>query len=185
MKLFKAGLSGLAAIIFLGLTCTVGGSSSAEGQLHWQLRKKEELHVRIVAMALTLPRSSFFTTHEVFIAEKQLDKDKEEWSLVKLVYQFLPYQPRLSEYGMDYSRVHELRAVRDPECDETLAKMTPEKTQDDESPAPAFKYSTDSPISDLERRRTPLPCYETSADDYSKSFREELPRPDPTLQVRH
>ena len=43
---------------------------------------------------------------------------------IKLVFSFLPYQPRLSESGSDYSVVHEIAASRDPDCDQTVAQLT-------------------------------------------------------------
>ncbi len=162
------------AIVFLAVTCATSTDEVAQAQLRWPgSHKKEQLRVRLVALALADPRSSFFTTHEEFVAEKEIGH--EEWSLIKLVYTFLPYQPRLSESGLDYSLVHEISARRDTGCDETLAQMTrgPEQTPID------LKYAADSPTKDLERRRTPLPCYETTADDYGKTDREPTPAPPP------
>ena len=80
------------------------------------------MRVRLVAVAISLPRSSFFKSHEVFVAETEIGHD--EWSLIKLVFTFLPYQPRLSESGFDYSVVHEVSASRDPDCDQTVAQLT-------------------------------------------------------------
>jgi hypothetical protein len=170
-----------AAVIFLVAMCVIGANETAHSQLRWPTAKKEPVHVRLVALALADPRSSFFTTREVFVAEKQIGH--EEWSLIKLVYTFLPYQPRLSESGLDYSLVHEFSALRNATCDETLAQMTsgPDRSQLE------LKYAADSPSKDLERRRTPLPCYETTADDYNKSDREPIPpppEPDPSLSRR-
>jgi hypothetical protein len=162
----------LTAVIFLVAPCLIS-SQAAEAQLRWPAAKKEALHVRLVALALAYPRSSFFTTREVFVAEKEIGHD--EWSLIKLVYTFLPYQPRLSESGLDYSLVHEFSALRNTTCDETLAQMTsgPDRSRLD------LKYAADSPTKDLERRRTALPCYETTADDYNKTDREPIPQPPP------
>jgi hypothetical protein len=162
------------ALMFLATTCVIGENERAEAQLRWATSKKEPLHVRLVALALADPRSSFFTTREVFVAEKEVGH--EEWSLIKLVYTFLPYQPRLSEAGLDYSLVHEISALRDTGCDETLAQIT---SRGPDQPQAALKYATDSPTRDLERRRTPLPCYETTADDYSKADHEPIPSPPP------
>lgn len=163
----------IVAIIFLATSCTIGSPQRATAQLRWQASKKEPMHVRLVALALADPRSSFFTTREVFVAEKEIGH--EEWSLIKLVYTFLPYQPRLSESGLDYSLVHQFSAQRNTTCDETLAQISsgPGQAQFD------LKYAADSPAKDLERRRTPLPCYETTADDYSKADREPIPAPPP------
>jgi hypothetical protein len=161
------------AIISLIGTCVIGTPHRAEAQLRWGNSKKEDLRVRLVALATADPRSSFFTTREVFVAEKEVGH--EEWSLIKLVFTFLPYQPRLSESGLDYSLVHEFSAQRDSACDETLAQMTsgPDHQQLN------LKYAAASPTKDLERRRTPLPCYQTTADDYTKADREPIPAPPP------
>ncbi len=160
-------------IMILIATCVIGSRDRAQAQLRWPSSKKEEMRVRLVALATADPRSSFFTTREVFVAEREIGH--EEWSLIKLVFTFLPYQPRLSEAGLDYSLVHEFSALRDPVCDETLAQMTsgPDHVQQN------LKYAADSPTKDLERRRTPLPCYQTTADDYAKTNREPIPAPPP------
>ena len=141
------------AILVLIATCVIGSQERAQAQLRWPGSKKEEMHVRLVALATADPRSSFFTTREVFVAEREIGH--EEWSLIKLVFTFLPYQPRLSDSGLDYSLVHAFSAQRDSACDETLAQMTsgPDHKQLN------LKYATASPARDLERRRTPLPCY--------------------------
>lgn len=162
----------IAMIVLIG-TCVIGKQECAQAQLRWSGSKKEGMRVRLVALATADPRSSFFTTHEVFVAEREISH--EEWSLIKLVFTFLPYQPRLSESGLDYSLVHEFSALRDPVCDETLAQMTSGPDHEQLN----LKYAADSPAKDLERRRTPLPCYQTTADDYSKMDREPIPQPPP------
>ena len=126
--------------------------------------------MRIVALAWSHPRSSFFENEEVFIAEKELTKD--ETRLVKLVYGFLPYQPRLSDYGLEYDTMHELRAARDADCDETLGQMTVGQIGDWRQPRSELRYSKDAPRLNLERHKSVLPCYLTNADDYARSLRE-------------
>jgi hypothetical protein len=160
----------LAVIISFVVTCHLGGPKAARGDLQWQSAQKESVRLRLVALAWNHPRSSFSANEEVFIAEKQLDK--EESRLVKLVYNFLPYQPRLSDYGMDYSTIHELRAVRDPGCDETLAQLTGGSVGDWRQEQSALKYTTDAPALNLARSKSHLPCYVTNADDYSRPVLE-------------
>jgi len=171
MKLIRFATSSLSLLVL----CGVCGPKGAHGQLQWQEPKKEVMHLRLVALAWNHPRSSFFASEEVFIGEKQLAK--EESRLVKLVYDFLPYQPRLSEYGMDYMTMHELRAVRDPRCDETLAHLATGQQGDWRQPRSQLKYSTDAPALNPQRHRTPLPCYLTNADDYSRPLHEALDDP--------
>src|SRR5436305_1865441 len=110
------------ALLFLAAICIWGLGGQTEGQLRWpDPPKKAPMRVRLVAIALALPRTSFFSTHEVLVAEAEIAHD--EWSLIKLVFTFLPYQPRISETGFDYSMVHELSAWRDPDCDETVVQL--------------------------------------------------------------
>jgi len=47
----------------------------------------------------------------------------KEGFLHRHLYSFLPYQPRLSERGLDYATIHELQAFREPGCDQTVADM--------------------------------------------------------------
>jgi hypothetical protein len=164
-------------VAFLAITSVICGPEMLHGQLRWQWPKKESMRLRLVALAWNHPRSSFFASEEVFIAEKQLTKDESR--LVKLVFEFLPYQPRLSDYGLDYSVSHEMRAARDPQCDETLAKLMTGEVGDWRQQSSSLKYSTDAPALNLTRHRNPLPCYVTDADDYTKAVSEptELPAP--------
>jgi hypothetical protein len=168
------------ALLFLAATCIGGSGGQAEGQLRWpDPPKKAPMRVRLVAVALALPRSSFFSSYEVFVAETEIGH--EEWSLIKLVFTFLPYQPRLSESGFDYSVVHQVSAWRDPDCDETIAQLTARSQPDRHEP---LVYSRNVPREDLDRRHIPLPCYETNADEYIKaSFEPVAPPPKPPEPV--
>src|SRR6266700_4102115 len=98
-------------VIVAAILCSDVGRQRASAELHWQNQKKEHLRIRLVALAIAYPRSGYFPSQEVFVAEQQIEKD--ETRLVKLVYNFLPYQPRLSEYGMEYTTAHEIRATRE------------------------------------------------------------------------
>lgn len=168
------------AVLFLAATCVGGPGRPAEGQLRWDYPpKKAPIRVRLVAVAISLPRSSFFKSAEVFVAETEVGH--EEWSLIKLVFTFLPYEPRLSESGFDYSVVHEFSASRDESCDQTIAELTARSLPDRHEP---LIYSRNVPKEDLERKRSPLPCYETSADEYIKSSFEPIaPPPEPPEPV--
>jgi len=156
-------------LVFL-LLCGIGGPDHARAELHWQVQRRETLRVRLIALAEADPRSSFFSTHEVFVAAQQLSEDESR--LVKLVYAFLPYQPRLSEYSFDYSVVHDLRATRDPSCDQTLAQIT---TDERTRAQVALKYSADSPVLNTRRHHSALPCYSTTPQDYTKTIHRPAP----------
>lgn len=158
-------------MVLMAAVCLLAASESARGNLPWPAAKKESMRLRIVALAWNHSRSSFFGSEEIFVAEKELTKD--ETRLVKLVYEFLPYQPRLSEQGLNYSTLHELRAVRDPQCDETLAQVTIGQQGDWRQAQSQLKYSTDAPTLNLSRHKAPLPCYVTNAEDYTKPIHSE------------
>src|SRR5438309_6116067 len=123
---------------------------AADGQLRWSHQQKHEIEVRLIALAEAYPRSSVFATDEVFVAEQELSK--EESRFIKLVYDFLPYEPPLSSYGLDYSLVHKVHAVRDTSCDESLWQMRSLIEQQRQSHATPsdWKYALESPISDLD-----------------------------------
>jgi hypothetical protein len=124
----------------------------------------EEMPLRLIGMAMALPTSSYFSNYEVFIAERKLSKGLAQ--LIKLVYVSLPYQRRLSEYGVDNTKVYKLRVSRDRSCDESLIQMTwPEG-----DPHPDMHNAADSPALSAEDRKNMLPCYRTTADDYRKAI---------------
>jgi len=157
--------------------CIGGSGKEAEG-LHWpDSPQKARIRVRLVAVALALPRTSFFSNLEVLVAEKEIGQ--EEFSLIKLVFTYLPYQPRLSESGFNYSVVHEISAWRNLDCDETVAQLTTRSFPDRHEP---MIYARNAPRQDLDLRRIPLPCYETRADDYIKSSLEPMPPPPEALE---
>ncbi len=124
----------------------------------------EEMPLRLIGLAMALPNSSYFSNYEVYIAERRLRKNLTE--LVKLVYVYLPYQRRLSEYGVDNSKVYKLLVSRDRSCDESLMQMTwPEA-----DPHPDAQNPADSPALSTEDKKSMLPCYRTTADDYRKAI---------------
>jgi hypothetical protein len=167
MKSFPIPFLLLAGAFFV----LISGTSTADGQLHWS-SKKEPIEVRLIALAVAYPRSSFFANDEVFIAEQQLAK--EESRFIKLVYDFLPYQAPLSSYGLDYSLVHVVRAVRDTSCDESLWQMRSlqRRGRRVDGLDTAWKYSQYSPIADLDYRQARLRCYRTTSDDYERAMHE-------------
>jgi hypothetical protein len=116
----------------------------------------EEFPLRLVSLALPTQGSSFFSNYEVFIAERRLPRGQAQ--LIKLVYTFLPYQKRLSEYIQSNARVYTLRVTRDATCDESLMQMTWSDTGGDDSMFPGAD------------RNSKLPCYRTSAEDYQRAL---------------
>lgn len=165
--------SSLALSIFFAVASLVALPGRAHAQLPWpDIPKKAPLRFRVVAVALADPRSSYFSSHEVLIAETEIAH--EEWSLIKVVYEFLPYQPRLSESGFDYSLIYEFSATRDDTCDESLDQIT--AIQSSTKRPISLRYAQDSPLQDLDGRHSRvLPCYKTSADDFSRAVRQPVP----------
>jgi len=138
----------------------VGGSNADRGLDN----VVEELPLHIVGLAFALPSTSFSSSYEVFIAEKELSGHKVQ--LIKLVYWFLPYQQRLSEYHPDASRMYKLRVTRDHACDESLLHMAISPTGQVYS---GSHLPADSLPLSPENRNIDLPCYRTTADDYRKA----------------
>jgi hypothetical protein len=124
----------------------------------------EEMPLRLIGLAMALPNSSYFSNYEVYIAERKLRKNLTE--LVKLVYVYLPYQRRLSEYGVDQSKVFKLLVSRDHTCDESLMQMTWPETDR----PPDAHNATDAPGLSTADKKGMLPCYRTTADDYRKAM---------------
>ena len=124
----------------------------------------EEMPLRLIGLAMALPNSSYFSNYEVYIAERKLRKNLTE--LVKLVYVYLPYQRRLSEYGVDQSKVFKLLVSRDHSCDESLMQMTWPET---DRPPDAHNVA-DAPGLSAADKKSMLPCYRTTADDYRKAM---------------
>jgi hypothetical protein len=125
---------------------------------------KEEFLVRFIAPALALPNSSYFSNYEVYVAERVIAKGEEE--LIKLIYMSLPYQPRLSEYGLNNTTVYKLRVSRDRSCDETLMQMTwPESNA-----SPGGHNADQNPVLSPNGQNGVVPCYRTTADDYQRAL---------------
>jgi hypothetical protein len=172
------------ALVLAALVVCLNGQP-ARAELHWEAEQREQLHLRLVALATAYPRSSVFSTDEVFIAEQQVSHNESR--LVKLVYTFLPYQPRLSEYGLDYSLVHELSALREPACDESLRQlMTVRKRDGNEisEGSAELKYSVDSPVLDVKHERGILHCYRTTPEEYAKAIHDPVQHPQFSLKLR-
>ena len=116
--------------------------------------------MRVIGLALKLPSTSYFSNYEVFFAERRVGKAQAE--LIKLVYVYLPYQRRLTEYGLNDTKVFKLRVIRDPSCDESLLQMTWPEAEQAQNKAAGTNGDTGGK----------LPCYRTTADDYKRAMGE-------------
>jgi hypothetical protein len=124
----------------------------------------QDVQLRVITLTWAPSRSSYFSSFEVFIAEKWLNKKESEF--IKLVYEFLPYQQRLSEYGFQDLKVRRLRVTRDSTCDESLMQMA--WPEGENGPAGSH-HSGDALASTSTDRNNALPCYRTTADDYRRA----------------
>ncbi len=126
----------------------------------------EELPLGLLGVVFAAPGTSFFSNFEVFVAKRRV---KDQLQLIKLVYEFLPYQKRLSEYDLNNQpqRVIKLRVTPDPSCDESLGQMIqahtdPQAPATDHTKLPAVLRSTDL--------NAVLPCYRTTAGDFQQAM---------------
>lgn len=168
MKSLRIPVLWISGVVFLLLS----EIPAADGQLRWFHPRKQEIEVRLIALAIAYPRTSFFANDEVFVAEQELGKDESRF--IKLVYDFLPYQSPLSDSGLNYFLVHKVNAVRDTSCDESLWQMRSlmqERRRSEQTDA-KWKYAAESPISDLDHRQARLRCYRTTSDDYEKALNQ-------------
>jgi hypothetical protein len=125
----------------------------------------QELPVNLIGLVLALPGTSYFSNYEVFVARRRTSQDATV--LIKLVYEFLPYQKRLSDYDMKNTKVYKLTVVRDATCDETLAQMF--RPQIDEA-HPGKQYTLDPAVLGPNNPNAVLMCYRTTADEFRKSI---------------
>jgi hypothetical protein len=143
---------------------TEGGSSTTAGNGD-SSASVEELPLGLLGVVFAAPGTSFFSNFEVFIAKRRVGKDMQ---LIKLVYEFLPYQRRLSEYDLNNlpPRVIKLKVTADPSCDESLGQMIASHT-DETHPAENAKL----PAALLAYNQTAvLSCYRTTATEFQKAM---------------
>ena len=133
----------------------------------------EELPLGFLGVVFAAPGTSFFSNFEVFVARRRVGKDQLQ--LIKLVYEFLPYQRRLSEYDLNNlpPRVIKLRVTPDPSCDESLGQVIQSHTD----PAlPATQYPKLPAALRSADLSAVLPCYRTTADDFQKAMSMSRPQ---------
>jgi hypothetical protein len=127
----------------------------------------EELPLGFLGLVLAAPGTSYFSNFEVFVAKRRVAKGQLE--LIKLVYQFLPYQKRLSEYDLNNlpARVIKLRVIPDPSCNEALGEII----QPSPDPArPVTEYPKLPAVLSSADVNQVLQCYRTNADDFQKAM---------------
>lgn len=130
----------------------------------------EELPLGLIGVVFAAPGTSYFSNFEVFVAKRRVrDKNSDQLQLIKLVYEFLPYQRRLSEYDLNNqpARVVKLRVTPDPSCDESLGQMILSHT---DATTPAAEYSKLPAALRSSDLSAVLPCYRTTAGDFQKAM---------------
>jgi hypothetical protein len=127
----------------------------------------EELSLGSLGLVFAAPGTSYFSNFEVFVAKGGVGKDHMQ--LIKLVYEFLPYQRRLSEYDFNKTpgKVINLRVTPDPSCSESLGHIMqpyidPARTTGEYPKLPAALRDFDLNLV--------LPCYRTTAEDFQKAM---------------
>ncbi len=134
--------------------------TNAPAETREQPALTKEVSVNFVGLALTLPSSSYFASHEVFIAEERTHSQSR---LIKLIYEFLPYQERLSDYGPNYPDVDKLRVTRDPSCDEPVVQVVTGMRTASRAVSDRLQQSLQGV------QASKLECYRTTADDYRRA----------------
>ena len=146
---------------------TSDDSASAEAGANESKSTVDVLPLGLIGVVFAAPGTSFFSNFEVFVAKRRVANDQMQ--LIKLVYEFLPYQRRLSEYDLGSlpPRVIKLRVKPDPSCDESLGQMI-------QSHADPGTSVTDYPkLPEALRSQNlnaMLHCYRITADDFQKAM---------------
>jgi len=127
----------------------------------------EELPLGFLGVVFAAPGTSFFSNFEVFVAKRRVGGNLQ---LIKLVYEFLPYQRRLSEYDLNNlpPRVIKLRVTPDPSCDEALGHIIQPST--DLTTRTAAEYPKIPAALRSFDPNAVLPCYRTTAADFQKAM---------------
>ncbi len=127
----------------------------------------EDLPLGLIGVVWAPPGSSYFSNFEVFVAKRRVGKGQLQ--LIKLVYEFLPYQRRLSEYDLNNmpARIIKLRVIPDPTCNESLEQMI-EPTTDPDRPVTEYP-KLPAALSTYDPNAV-LPCFRTTAEDFQKAM---------------
>jgi hypothetical protein len=129
----------------------------------------EELPMGLLGLVFAAPGSSVYSNFEVFVAKRRVGKEKDQFQLIKLVYEFLPYQKRLSEYDLNNQpqRVIKLKVTPDPNCNEALGQIL--QPQSDPN-VPITEYPSVPAALRSYDLNAVLPCYHISADEFQKAM---------------
>ncbi len=124
-------------------------------------RGSQQVSVTPISPEVALASSSYFASSEIFIAEERTGPQRSRY--IKLVYEYLPYQKRLSEYGPNYPEVDKLRVTRDAACDEDLFEEAFSGKTGEQSGRSTL-------VSQYLAQQQTLVCFRTTADDYRRAL---------------
>jgi len=146
---------------------TSDDSASAEAGANESKSTVDVLPLGLIGVVFAAPGTSFFSNFEVFVAKRRVANDQMQ--LIKLVYEFLPYQRRLSEYDLGNlpPRVIKLRVKPDPSCDESLGQMIQSHSDPGTSVTDYPKLPEALRSQNLNAL---LHCYRITADDFQKAM---------------
>jgi hypothetical protein len=163
----NSGANGPAKLLEPMDPLTADAASSAPDSNNENKATFEELPLGLLGVVFIPPGTSYFSNFEVFVAKRRMGK--EQLQLIKLVYEFLPYQRRLSEYNLNNlpARVIKLKVTPDPSCDESLGHMIQPYTDSSRSATAYPDIPEALRSSDL---NATLPCYRTTASDFEKAM---------------
>jgi hypothetical protein len=126
----------------------------------------EDVSMQLIAVPGGSTNSSFFSKYEVVLAQRTTKQGQTE--IIKLVYESLPYQKRLSEYDWSTAKIYKLRAILDPRCDESLMQIyLPESGAAPDAEAVGEANRLAAIVGD---KNTKLHCYRTTADDFQRAI---------------
>ena len=153
-------LPGMGSLGSLASTADAGAAAEDNSSV-------EELPLGLIGVVFSPQGSSFFANFEVFVAKRRVGKDQLQ--LIKLVYEFLPYQKRLSEYDLNSQPVRtiKLKVTPDPGCDESLGQMIQSHI---DSTAANTPYAKLPPALGSADPNEVLPCYRTNAGDFQRAM---------------
>ena len=146
--------------------------------------KKQSVSVRLVGRASPLPVTTFGANYESFVAALETQNNKDDVSLVKLVYRFLGYDRGLPAVFMDYNYVHRFHAVRRPDCDEVASTVLYSRHVSAVGEMPdhdfTFEYAKGATGTTIPSTIV-LPCYVVTPADYQGSTRVPRTIPSPIV----
>ncbi len=142
--------------------------------LHFS-QKRKTITARIVAHIPTSTKSTIGRNYDSYLIEVEGSDGDKTQRLAKLSYRHFFQDPTLPASFLDYQLLHQMRVLRDVDCDATWRTLTTRYDvagkSNDAVPA-KIVWSSNAPRPRLEGDAV-IPCYEMGPSDY----RSNKPRP--------